>query len=232
MRAQDIMTTNVITVGIETTVQDIARTLLEHRISAVPVVNEATEVVGIVSEGDLMRRPETGAERHGSWWLNLLSSPESRAEAYIRSHGRLAGEVMTRTVHTVAADATLKEVAEILEGKRIKRVPVVRSGKLVGIVSRANLLHGIATASGDAGATPDDEIIRNAIMDALEREAGVQDEFINVTVSNGHVHLWGALLSEAERHATRLVVENTEGVQKIEDHLSVLPPEARSTLWA
>jgi len=232
MRARDIMTRKVITVGPDTPVQDIARTLLKYRISAVPVINDVSEILGVVSEGDLMRRAESDTERPASWWLRFLSSPESRAEDYIRRHGRRAEEIMTPRVYTVDGDAPVNEVAEILESKRIKRAPVVHDGKLIGIVSRANLLHGLATGRVDQDVMRDDETLRNDIIKALECKAGVQDEFVNVTVSNGIVHLWGALLTESERHATRLVVENTDGVRAIEDHLSVLPPEARSTLWA
>ncbi|NIO40680.1 MAG: CBS domain-containing protein [Burkholderiales bacterium] len=232
MRAGDVMTTNVVSVGPQTSVRDIARTLLEHRISAVPVIDDAQRIVGIVSEGDLMRRSETETGRPASWWLLLLSSPETRAEEYVKAHGRRAEEVMTNTVHTVGEDTTLEEVADILERRRIKRVPVVRDGKIAGIVSRANLLRGLVAAKVEVKTTVEDQTIRKAIMKSLEREAGVRDEFVNVIVSNGLVHLWGALFSEAERHATRLVVENTKGVRKIEDHLSVLPPEALSTLWS
>ena len=232
MRARDVMTTKVVSVRPDAPVEEIARKLLEHRISAVPVIDANGAVVGIVSEGDLMRRPESETERHSSWWLAMLSAPEEQAAAYVKGHGRHAKDVMTRSVVTVDEDTTLEEVADILERRQIKRVPVLRDGKVAGIVSRANLLHGLVTAKATQPAAADDETIRTAILEALEREAGVRDQFINVTVSGGTVHLWGALQSEQEKSATRLVAENTEGVREIEDHLGVIPPQVRSVLWA
>jgi CBS domain-containing protein len=226
------MTTKVVSVSPDTPVEEIARKLLEHRISAVPVVDGNGGIVGIVSEGDLMRRSESETDRTASWWLAMLSSPEERAGEYIKRHGRQAKDVMSRSVVTVDGDTTLEEVADILERRRIKRVPVLRAGKVVGIVSRANLLHGLVAAKATKPATADDETVRAAILEVLEQEAGVRDQFINVTVSDGTVHLWGALQSEAERNAVRLVAENTQGVRAIEDHLGVMPPQVRSVLWA
>jgi len=226
------MTSTVVSVGPEASIEDIARTLLRHEISAVPVVDDNGTVVGMVSEGDLMRRPESDTYRPASWWLRLLSSSEERATEYVKSHGRRAKDVMTQPVVTVGEDATLAEVADILERRRIKRVPVVRDGKLIGIVSRANLLHGLVTAKETQTVTVDDRTLRQQILNALSNEAGVQDQLINVTVSDGTVHLWGTLLSEVERDAVRLVARNTPGVRAIDDRLGVVPPEARSVLWA
>jgi CBS domain-containing protein len=232
MRARDVMTTKVVSVKPDARVEEIARKLIEHRISAVPVIDASGAVVGIVSEGDLMRRPESETERHSSWWLAMLSAPDEQAAEYVKGHGRHAKDVMTRSVVTVDEDAALGEVADILERQQIKRVPVLRDGNVVGIVSRANLLQGLVTAKATKPVTADDETIRTAILEALKREAGVRDQFVNVTVSGGTVHLWGALQSEQEKTAARLVAENTEGVRKIEDHLGVIPPQVRSVLWA
>ena len=151
MQAKDIVTTQVIVVPPEATTREIAALLLERRISAVPVIQPEGGLVGIVSEGDLMRCPETGAERHPSWWLGLLASPEKSALAYVKSHGGHARDVMTRNVISVNEEASLKEVAETLERHRVKRVPELRFGKLVGIVSRADLLHGLVAASRSCG---------------------------------------------------------------------------------
>lgn len=232
MRARDVMTTKVVSVEPDAPVEEIARKLIDHRISGVPVVDTNGVIVGIVSEGDLMRRSESETERRRPWWLAMLSSSEEQAAEYVKRHGRRAQDVMTQSVISVREDARLDEVADILERRQIKRVPVLRDGKLVGIVSRANLLHGLVTSGKATPTTTEDETIRSAILEALERDAGVRDQFINVTVSGGTVHLWGALQSEAERHAARLVAENTQGVQEIEDHLGVIPPQVRSVLWA
>lgn len=143
MRADDIMSVDVITVAPDAEITEVARTLIANHISAVPVVNEAGGVIGIVSEGDLMRRPESGTERHPSWWLTFLADTQERAQEFVKSHGQYAKDVMSPKVITVTPETPMEDIAEILEKNRIKRVPVVQDGKLVGIVSRANLLQGL-----------------------------------------------------------------------------------------
>jgi len=151
MRAKDVMTTEVVYAGPETDVRTIVQELLKRRISAVPVVDDGGRVIGIVSEGDLMRRAESDTEHHRSWWLQLLQDPEDRASEYLKTHGLKARDVMTRNPVTVSEDTSLDEIATLLERNGIKRVPVLRNGKLVGIVSRADLLHGlVARASQEA----------------------------------------------------------------------------------
>jgi CBS domain-containing protein len=225
MLARDVMTTNIVSVAPDTPVEEIARTLLDHRISAVPVIDSSGSVAGIVSEGDLMRRPESETHRHTAWWLSLLASPAEQATEFIKSHGRKASEVMTRPVITVEEDTRLEEVADILERLRIKRVPVLRKNKVVGIVSRANLLHGLVTARLAGTVALDDETIRASLLESIREETGVQDRYLNVTVCDGIVHLWGAVRSEAERNAVRLAAERTIGVRAIDDHIGVMPPE-------
>jgi CBS domain-containing protein len=232
MRARDIMTTNVVSVEEETTVEEIARLLLSRHISAVPVTDRDGNLVGIVSEGDLMRRKETETDRPAGWWLRLLQSPQEQAARYVKTHGKKAADVMTRRVITVEEDADLAEIAEILERRRIKRVPVLRDGKLVGIVSRANLLQGLVTAKPAAPATKGDEAIRASILETIHREMNLQEQFINVTVSDGTVHLWGAVESKAEKDAVRVAAENTQGVRAVDDHLSVLPANVQAVMWA
>src|SRR6266536_3997807 len=143
MQARDVMTTRVVTVEPDTAIEEVAKRLFENRISAVPVVEGDGRLVGIVSEGDLMRRPESGMERRPSWWLSFLLLPEQSAASYVKAHGRHAKDVMTRNVIMVEDSARIEGIAEILEKHGIKRVPVIREGKLVGIVSRADLLHGL-----------------------------------------------------------------------------------------
>lgn len=229
MRARDVMTTNVVTVEEATPVEEIARRLIEHRISAVPVRDSAGRVIGIVSEGDLMRRREAETEASTPWWLALVSSPAELAEDYVKTHGHLARDVMTRDVVSVEDSTPVEEIAALLERNRIKRVPVLADGELVGIVSRANLLHGLVTASVHRHGTSDDETIRQSVLETLREDAHVDDQFMNVTVSEGTVHLWGAVGSEAERQAAELAAQNTWGVIRVEDHLGIVPPGARST---
>ena len=227
MQARDVMTTHVVTVQPDTTVQNIAGLLLERRISAVPVVDRDGRVVGIVSEGDLMRRPESGNERHTSWWLELWSPRDQRVREYLKSHGLHAQDIMTQNVITVAEDASLQQIATLLEGHRIKRVPVLRDGKLVGIVSRANLLQALATVGIAASASGDEAGMREAILAELIK-AGIRIGLLNVVVTQGVALLWGAVDSQTERQAALLAAERTLGVTRVEDHLAVLTPFVRA----
>ncbi|OGA48926.1 MAG: hypothetical protein A3F74_18610 [Betaproteobacteria bacterium RIFCSPLOWO2_12_FULL_62_58] len=234
MKAKDIMTKSVVSVGPDTNVQEIARLLLKRRISAVPVADDRGRVIGMVSEGDLMRRPESRTEGHASWWLDLLGGPEERARTYLKSHGLTARDVMTRKVITVAETTSLEEIATLLERNRIKRVPVLSGGKLVGIVSRANLLHGLAAARGKPArrtVSSDSSRVRDAVMAEL-REAGVQTLYMNVVIADGIVQLWGYAESAAERRAAALAARRTPGVKKVENHLAVLTPQLIGSLGA
>ena len=150
MRAKDIMTANVFSVHPDTSVHDVAKLLLAKRISAAPVVDGTNRVCGIVSEGDLLRRHETGTEKSRSWWTSLVSSTEVRADQYVKAHGLRASDVMTPKVVTVDEDAPVSEIVDILEGQNIKRVPVMRGDRLVGIVSRSNLLQGLVATLEEA----------------------------------------------------------------------------------
>ncbi|MBD3898305.1 CBS domain-containing protein [Halomonas sp. ML-15] len=225
MQAFDVMTQDVISVSVDTEVREIAGLLLENRISAVPVVGAQDQVLGIVSEGDLMRRVETGTERRSSWWLaNLFSGAQSAGE-YVKSHGRKAGEIMTPDPVTIAEDTPLDEVAKLLEKHHIKRVPVVRDGRLVGIVSRANLLHGLAMAGVSKSQPPssDDRDIRAAIIKELKDNTDVLTDHINVMVSGGEVQLWGLVESKQEKLAVQVAAENINGVVRVENHLGYMP---------
>lgn len=221
MRAKDLMTTKVVAVAPTTQVKQVAQLMLRHRISAVPVVDNG-KLVGIVSEGDLMRRVEAGTERHRSWWLDLIATPEDRAYDYVKSHAQQVGDLMTKDVVTIDEDTPVAKVAELLETKRIKRVPVMHEGRIVGIVSRADLLHGIATAKLDK-TPPGDEAIREAVVSRLHDDAGVRDWLVNVTVTDGVVHLWGTTRSDIEKRAARVAAETVAGVRGVDDHLAVLP---------
>lgn len=231
MQARDVMTTNVITVSPDTTVQEVAQCLLDRGISAVPVVDGGGKLLGIVSEGDLMRRSETGTERKHSWWLDMVSSTQDQAREYVKTHGTHARDVMTRSVVTVAEDASLEEVATLLEKHHIKRVPVVRDGRVVGIVSRANLLRGlIAKQQQPAAPTHDDRALREAVTRAIEA-TGARAHLVSVMVSAGRVQLWGAVDSKEEKDAIRVAAENTPGVKAVEENLRVFSGASRPS-WA
>lgn len=232
MQAKDVMTTPVVTVALKSSVEDVARLLLERRISAVPVVDAAGRVQGIVSEGDLMRRAETGGERHRSWWLALFAGDDGLATDYVKSHGRTAADVMTPKVVTVGERTPLEKIATLLERHHIKRVPVVRNGKLVGIVSRANLLHGLVArkAAGGPPAASDREI-RTRIRKELER-AGVDRPYVNVVVARGVVELWGFVDTNAQKRALGIAARSVKGVKQVVDNVTVMSAMLRAAMGA
>ena len=225
MHAADIMTTRVITVRADASVEKIAGLLLKHRISAVPVVDAEQRVIGIVSEGDLMRRVESDTGQRPSSWLEALISTEERAVEYIKSHGRKAEDVMTREVLTVREDTPVHEIAGLLETHHVKRVPVVSDGRLVGIVSRANLLHGLAAkGAGDAApGSADDRTIREQLLHVLSKEAGLDAGMINVVVNSGVVQLWGIVDTNNEKKAAQIAAERMPGVKAVENYLGQVP---------
>jgi CBS domain-containing protein len=229
VQASDIMTSPVVTVGPDTQVGEAARLLLESRISAVPVVDAAGKLLGIVSEGDLMRRTETGTERRPSWWLALFSDAEAQARAFVKMHARRVADVMTRNVVTVAEDSSLEDIADTLEKHRIKRVPVMRGDRLVGIVSRADLLHGLVARRDAPAVTADDRTIKEAFVRALE-QAQVNRRFLNIVVSGGVVRIWGVVETPAELAAVRVAAENAGG-KAVECNVDTLPKSARAVMW-
>jgi len=226
MQAKDVMTTKVVTVQPDARVEHIAALLLEQRISGVPVVDADGRLLGIVTEGDLIRRPELGTERHRGWWLQLFGDERERAAEYARAHGSRAEQVMTRNVVTVTEDTSVGEIARLLEEHRIKRVPVVREGKVVGIVSRANLLQGLAASPAPAPPVRwmDDRSLREKVLRVLQQEGLAAYGPLNVTVTNGVAELWGLVESEEERRAIRVAVENVPGVAAVRDNLGRIRP--------
>jgi len=228
MRAADIMTSSVVSVDSEMSIANVAKLLAEKRISAVPVVDAESHVVGIISEGDLLHRAEIGTERRGSWWLELLGSNRELANAYVKSHAKTVRDVMTKQVVTASEFTSLADIAGLLEAHRIKRVPVTRNNKLVGIVSRANLVQALASAGQSAApGVVDDRAIRDRLMTELSQQKWADTSPGNIVVRDGVVHLWGYALSESERQALRVAAENVAGVKSIQDHTSkppILPP--------
>ena len=220
MLARDVMTTSVLTVRPSTGVREIAALLLEHRISAVPVIDGDARVLGIVSEGDLINRRE-GATRHrSSWWLELLRGTEDQTRDYLKTHGRRAEDVMTVEVISVTEDTPIAEIAKLLEKHRVKRVPVLRDDRIVGIVSRADLLRGLAASSWPQPEAQDDAQIRDGLHRALS-EAGLGTHLISVTVEDGDVELSGRIDSEVQRRAARAAAEAAPGVRRVQDNLIV-----------
>jgi CBS domain-containing protein len=221
MQARDVMTRHAICVGPDLPVQAVANTLVKNGISAVPVVSMDGKLVGIVSEGDLMRRVETGTERRHSWWLEMISSRRNLAAEFAKSHGLKAQDVMTTHVITAHPDTPLQEVADLMERNGVKRLPIVEDGAIVGIISRANLVQALASGTHDVPVDDADENLRQAVIDQIEGKPWAEG-MVNVIVRNGVVSLWGVVDSEDERKAVRVVAECTPGVRSVNDNLRVV----------
>lgn len=224
MKASEIMTREVVAVASDTPIRDVAKLMVDRRISGVPVIDHG-KLVGIVSESDLVRRVELGTEKTRSRWVQFLTSDDTLLAEYVRARGQVARDVMTIDVVTVAPDDPIAAIAEILETRHIKRVPVVDGSKVVGIVSRANLLQALVTV-GPAQmewTQTDDAAIHDAIAAEIQKIAWLPSPVMNnVTVSNGIVHLWGYEGSENERRAVRIAAERVVGVKAGIDHRSEL----------
>jgi CBS domain-containing protein len=220
MIASDVMTRNVISVLPDSTIAEAVELMLSHGISGLLVVDAGGTLRGIVTEGDLLHRDELGTGRHRSWWLRLIASPGRQAADFTRTHGRKVADVMTRDVISVNADAPVTDIVELMEEHRVKRVPVIDGDRVVGVVSRADLLRALSvTARGRAQAAPDDRTIRESILDTLAHESWAPKTTLNVTVVNGVVDLWGTISNDQERRAICVIAENTPGVSKVIDHL-------------
>lgn len=223
MKARDVMVSPVITTRPNAPIKSVAETFILNRISAVPVVDDQGQLVGIISEGDLLRRAETGTERQHPWWLRALISSDTLASEYVKAHARKVSDVMTRRVVTASPDTPLHEVATLLEKHAIKRVPIVHNDRLVGIVSRANLLQAIASAGPTLEIPLSDSAIRDKLLAHLKAQNWAHINLVNVTVSGGVVSLWGIVRSESERKAIRVAAETTPGVRTVNDNLMLRP---------
>ncbi len=220
MKAQDVMVSPVITVSEGATVREVAKILIEQRVSGVPVLDGTGKLVGIVSEGDLLHRVEAGTERRRPWWLEAFAGEWTLETDYVKAHALKVCDVMRRNVITAAPETPLYEIAELLEKHQIKRVPIVsRGGDLVGIVSRANLVRAIAATRPPLEIPLSDSTIRQKIMDELKRQPWSRPHRLNITVTNGVVELWGAIESEQERKAIRVAAETVPGTVEVNDHL-------------
>jgi CBS domain-containing protein len=221
LTAADVMTSDVVSVEPDTPVRDIAELLYSRRISGVPVV-ENDQVIGIVSEGDLIGHVAAIGEPRRSWWLSLFADESLSARDYAKTHGRTARDVMTASVVSVEETATLAEMARLVERHRIKRVPVLRDGKLIGIVTRGNLLQGLATLKAELPKSVDDATIREELVAELRNQPWAHLYTDDIVVENGVVHLHGTV--QDERRALRIAAENVRGVRSVEDHLMIWTP--------
>ncbi|GMQ76605.1 MAG: CBS domain-containing protein [Gammaproteobacteria bacterium] len=226
MKVHDIMSTKVVTVSPSTSVREIAALMVEKHVSGLPVLNDNGTLVGMVSEGDLLRRPEIGTEKHRRRWVSFFIGIDEQAREFTKSHARRAGDVMTEQVIHVSEETPLGDAVGLMERHNIKRLPVLSDGKLVGIVSRVDLLRALAARQAEPmpPLAETDATIRAAMNDVLKNEEWALSAMVNVIVSEGVVHLWGVIDSDDQRHALRVAAENIPGVTGVEDHLSFSLP--------
>jgi CBS domain-containing protein len=223
MRVNQIMTPDVITVGADTTILEAANTMLRHHIGALPVVDAAGRLIGIISEGDFIRRAEIGTQHQRGRWLSLLAGADRIATEFAHERGRKVGEVMTPDPLTVAEDTPLDRIVQIMQSSRVKRLPVMRGDRMVGIVTHSDFLAAVA---GLARSIPDpsaaDDRIRSDVMAAIG-QAPWRPCRLNVTVHDGIVNLNGVVKKESARKASIVAAESIAGVREVRDHLCSAP---------
>jgi CBS domain-containing protein len=224
MKAADVMVRDVITVKPDDNVGHAVELLLDNDISALPVVDNDGKVLGVLSEADLVHREEIGTEKQHPWWLEAVMPASKLAGEFAKSHGSRVDEVMTIGAVTAEEDASLGEIATLLERNRIKRIPIVREGKLVGIVSRSNLIQALASAEHPSDTdsesdTQSDRKIRLDLLDRLGHEKWTDYGEGNVIVKDGVVHLWGLVYSPDERRALLALAEEVPGVVNVSDEM-------------
>jgi CBS domain-containing protein len=226
MRAVDVMTVDPVSISPDESIVEAIRLMLQRKFSGLPVVDSTGALVGIVTEGDLLRRTETGTQRKRPRWIEFLIGSGRLANEYVQTSGRKVHDVMTYDVQTVAEETPLDDIVQQMERHQIKRLPVVHGGKLVGIVTRANLLRALASVVGETKpvAAADDASIRGRIYAELQKQPWAPVNMLDIVVRDGIAHLWGVVLDERQREAIRVVAENTAGVKGIEDHLVWVEP--------
>jgi len=231
MKAKDVMTTNVISVTPDATVLQAARLMLQHHISGLPVIDKSGTLVGILSEGDFLRRQEMRTERRRSRWLEFVMGPGRIASEYTHSHGSKVAEVMSDGVRTIDEGAALEDVVHMMERYRIKRVPVTRGNKVVGIVTRSNIMHAMVSLARRAPApAKDDAAIRERLLDEMKKQDWAPTATTNVVVHDGIVELWGVIIDERQREALKIAAENIPGVKAVMDHLAWVEPTSGITI--
>ncbi len=223
MQVRDVLTRSVISIKANEPILKAARLMLQNRISGLPVVDADGALVGVVTEGDFLRRGEIGTPRQRPKWLEFLVGPGRLASEYVHQSGRKVAEVMTPNPVTVEEDDSLETVVQLMERRRIKRLPVMRDGRMVGIISRANLLHALASLARETPAgTADDAAIRDRILGVLAEHHWAFG--VNVVVKDGVAEIWGTIMDERERRACIVVAENVAGVRQVHDHLVWVEP--------
>jgi CBS domain-containing protein len=225
MKVRDIMSPRVISVAPEAGILEAIRLMLQNHISGLPVIDRFGALVGVVTEGDFLRRSETSTERRRPRWLEFLVGPGRLADEYVRTHARTVKDVMTPEPVTIAEDAALEEAVALMEGRRIKRLPVVRGAEVVGIVSRANLLHALVSLAATARPPATSDVaIRDALLAQFDKLAWAPAALVDPVVRDGVVELWGTITEESQREALKVCAANIPGVKSVVSHLTWIEP--------
>jgi CBS domain-containing protein len=224
MNASELMTRPAVTIAADATIDEAVQLMIDRKLSGLPVVDPAGRLVGMLSEGDLLRRVEFGTEKKRPRWLDFILGPGAQAIDYVHAHGRRVSEIMTDTPIGVAEQTPVADIVDIMEKRHIKRLPVLRDGKVLGIVARADIIRGLAQQK-IVTAPKTDRDIRNRIIEEMKAQKWAPVGLIGVDVDHGEVTLSGAILDEREREAIRVVAENTPGVSVVHDHLAWVGPE-------
>jgi CBS domain-containing protein len=224
MKASQLMSAEVITVREDASIAEAIRLMLEHRISGLPVVDSGNRLAGIVTEGDLLRRGEIGTERHRPHWREFLLGSGRLAPEYVHSHARNVAEVMTTEVETISEDTPAGDIVDAMERDGIKRLPVVRDGRVVGIVSRADLLRALIAPDTATPIEISDADICAHLAEEIAKQPWAPRATLSVTVEAGVAHLSGIAFDIREREALRVLAANTPGVKSVQDHLVVIEP--------
>jgi CBS domain-containing protein len=220
MKASEIMTKRVISIEPEATIVQAIKLMLKNHLSGLPVIDGSGNLVGIITEGDFLHRREIGTELKRNAWLDAIFGPEQSAQDYVRAHGIRVAELMTRPPITVDADTSLDKVVHLMERHHIKRLPVLRKGKLVGIISRANLIRALASIHRASSKTSrNDQEIRKRIVADIEKQNWAYGADVMVLVRDGVVDLCGTLNDSSQRGALKALVREKSGVRKLYDHL-------------
>jgi CBS domain-containing protein len=223
MKVKDVMTTKVICIGADEPVLKAARLMLQNRISGLPVLDKEGELLGIVTEGDFLRRGELGTQRQRPKWLEFVLGPGKLAAEYVHTSGRKVEEIMTPDPRTIREDDSLETVVETMERHHVKRLPVTRGGRMVGIVSRANLMHALASVTRDRTAPNGGDVaLRNNVLTAIAKLNWAPH--VNVIVKDGVAELHGIITDDRERQGLIVAVENVAGVKQVHDHLVWVEP--------
>ena len=228
MLAKDVMTTKVISVTPDDTILRAIRLMLQNKISGLPVVDASGELVGIVTEGDFLRRSETATEHRPPRWIEFLMGSGPLAVEYVHANARKVGEVMTTEVRSVAEDLSLADIVDLMEKYHVRRVPVLRGKTLVGIISRSNIVRAVAVV-GRQKAKPvisaDDDQIRQRLIQSLGKQRWAPGT-MNIEVRGGTVTLKGILFDDRERDALRVAAENVAGVKDVIDEMVWIDPSS------